>query len=404
MKKIILYIVLFFYLFKTASAQTNLVPNYSFETLISCPDVEGATFYSYTPPWFSPNLNTPDIFNSCALNPGLVVPNTIIGYQQAHTGQGYGGFAWAFTSGATEYLSVKLNSALLSGSKYCINFFVNPGNYTAMGIDRIGAYISTDSLHVGTYGYLQFIPQIENPAGNIITDTVNWTEISGEYVASGGEQYINIGVFRPDSMIQTSYIDTINPNSIWPYYFLDDVYVYLCDDKVSPDAGNSQSICIGDSIQIGTLPRNEYSYLWQPAIGLSNANIANPMANPVVTTTYTLQQTDFMNEVTYDNITITVNSCEDTIKDDIFIPEAFSPNNDLNNDVFFVRSHNIKEMTFSIYDRWGEKVFESTDVNYGWDGTYKNMNCNTGVFVYYLNATLKDGTPIMKKGSICLVR
>ena len=219
----------------------NLVPNPSFETLISCPDLEGATFYSYTPPWFSPNLNTPDILNACAVNPYLVVPNTGIGYQQAHTGVGYGGFAWAFSSINCEYLSVKLNTALLSGRKYCINFFVNPGNYTAMGIDRIGAYISTDSLHVGTYGYLQFIPQIENPTGNILTDTVNWTEISGEYIASGGEQFINIGVFRPDSMIQTAYIDTIHAG-LWPYYFLDDVSVTLCDTTGIYEMENNNSL------------------------------------------------------------------------------------------------------------------------------------------------------------------
>jgi len=93
-----------------------------------------------------------------------------------------------------------------------------------------------------------------------------------------------------------------------------------------------------------------------------------------------------------------------TITDDIYIPNIFSPNGDLNNDVLYVRSHNIKTMDFNIYNRWGEKVFETKDINKGWDGTYKNAKCNEGVFVYYLNATLKDNKPIVKKGNVTLIR
>jgi hypothetical protein len=62
MKRLVNNIVLFF-LFAKSFSQINLVPNYSFEDTISCPQVQGLTFYSYTPPWFSPNLNTPDIYN-----------------------------------------------------------------------------------------------------------------------------------------------------------------------------------------------------------------------------------------------------------------------------------------------------------------------------------------------------
>jgi gliding motility-associated-like protein len=403
MKKILL-ISLFIFFFVKSFSQINLVPNYSFETLISCPDLQGFTFYSYTPPWFSPTINTPDIFNACAVNPWLVVPNTGIGYQQARTGVGYGGFSWEWSSSACEYLSVKLNAPLVSGSKYCVVFFVNPPDHTAMGLDRIGAYLSVDSIHDATYAYLHYIPQIENPAGNVITDTVNWTEISGEYIATGGEQYINIGIFRPDSMIQMAYIDTVHHPGTWPYYFLDDVYVYLCDDKVPAEAGSMQTICKGDSVQIGSTPKSEYAYHWQPAIGLSNDSIANPMARPANTTTYYLQQTDFMGDITYDSVTVNVIADCDTTSDDIFIPNIFSPNGDLNNDVLYVRSHNIKTMELTIYNRWGEKVFETKDINKGWDGTYKNSKCNEGVFVWYLNATLKDGKTVVKKGNITLIR
>ena len=156
------------------------------------------------------------------------VPNTGLGYQQAHTGIGYGAFARDYEDNV-EYLSVKLITPLVQWKKYCVSFYVNPGNYTYYVIDAIGAYISVDSIHVSGYGVLPFTPQIENPLGNIISDTVNWTEISGEYIAKGGEQFITIGSFFPDSVIHYVINDTIHPPEFWPYYFLDDVSVTLCD-------------------------------------------------------------------------------------------------------------------------------------------------------------------------------
>jgi gliding motility-associated-like protein len=108
-----------------------------------------------------------------------------------------------------------------------------------------------------------------------------------------------------------------------------------------------------------------------------------------------------------DDVSVTL--IPDTIEpvppeNDIFIPNIFSPNNDLNNDVLYVRSHNIREMTFSIFNRWGEKVFESKEITKGWDGTYKGLACNEGVFFYYLDATLQDGTIVQKKGNVTLIR
>jgi len=236
MKQIIFIILLLLGLSVKIFSQTNMVPNYSFEDIISCPQTQGFTFYSYTPPWFSANENTPDIFNSCSTPTTLGVPFNCLGYQYAKTGQGYAGFAWE-TSNNCDYLSVMLITPLKAEKKYCISFYVNPGNQTYYVMDRIGAYLSIDSIYVSTYAYLHYIPQIESPSGVIISDTVNWTEISGEYIAAGGEQYITIGCFRPDSMVQIAYNDTIHPPGAWPYYYLDDVSVYYCgpDTTVYPN-------------------------------------------------------------------------------------------------------------------------------------------------------------------------
>lgn len=88
----------------------------------------------------------------------------------------------------------------------------------------------------------------------------------------------------------------------------------------------------------------------------------------------------------------------------IYIPNVFSPDGDGTNDVFIVRGAGIKIFDLIIYDRWGEKVFASTDAAQGWDGTFRAQDCETGVYYYRLKATLSDGQEIDKGGNITLFR
>lgn len=88
----------------------------------------------------------------------------------------------------------------------------------------------------------------------------------------------------------------------------------------------------------------------------------------------------------------------------VFVANVFSPNGDGNNDVLHILGKGITEIEFIIYNRWGEKVFETTDIATGWDGTYKGSAMNIGVFVYYIKGKLKDGKEITKKGNVTLLR
>ncbi len=88
----------------------------------------------------------------------------------------------------------------------------------------------------------------------------------------------------------------------------------------------------------------------------------------------------------------------------VFVPNIFSPNGDGYNDVLFVRGKGIAEMQFIVYNRWGEKVFETADVNTGWNGTYKGEPVNLAVFVYALKGKFKNGKSIDEKGNFTLIR
>ncbi len=96
----------------------------------------------------------------------------------------------------------------------------------------------------------------------------------------------------------------------------------------------------------------------------------------------------------------------ETIKefDDIFVPNAFTPNNDGQNDIVYVRSQTLKTLRFYIYSQWGEQLYYGTNIASGWDGTFKGNSQPTGVYIYTLKATMNDGREINKKGTITIIK
>lgn len=145
------------------------------------------------------------------------------------------------------------------------------------------------------------------------------------------------------------------------------------------------------------------SYQWSPTEGLSDPNAAISTAAPIGTTVYYVFLQD-VNGCTYlDSLKIVVMDviCREPY---IFIPNSFSPNGDNLNDILFVRSAMVEGMEFLVYDRWGEKVFESTDPAQGWNGSFRGRLCDPGVFVYYLKVRCFDGQVFEKKGNVTLIR
>ncbi len=164
---------------------------------------------------------------------------------------------------------------------------------------------------------------------------------------------------------------------------------------LSVEAGNDTTIGKGGSaILNGSGGSNLY---WWPSTGLSCTNCPGPVASPTVTTTYYLSDSTICASV--DSVTVYVNDSKE-----IYLPNIFSPNGDGNNDVFYVRGSGIESARMIIYDRWGNKIFESPDINIGWDGTYKEKPVNAGVFVYLVTVTFFDGDEKQYKGNITLLR
>jgi len=101
---------------------------------------------------------------------------------------------------------------------------------------------------------------------------------------------------------------------------------------------------------------------------------------------------------------VIIASQEDCISSNIFVPNIFSPNGDQINDILYVRGPAITSMRFLIYNRWGQKMFESNNVNTGWNGQYKGLPAELGVYNWMLEAQLLNGNEVKKSGNVTLVR
>ena len=164
------------------------------------------------------------------------------------------------------------------------------------------------------------------------------------------------------------------------------------------NAGTDVRVVLGESTPLNAVGSNG-TYTWDPPTWLSCPTCLTTIATPEETTTYTITVQDTNGCVSSDDVTVILDY--DLV---VFVPNIFSPNGDGNNDILYVRGVGIESINFFIYDRWGEKVFETKSVDKGWDGTFRGKKMNNSVFVYYLKVTFRNGTKIEKKGDITLTR
>jgi gliding motility-associated-like protein len=92
------------------------------------------------------------------------------------------------------------------------------------------------------------------------------------------------------------------------------------------------------------------------------------------------------------------------VPEDIYVPNAFTPNGDATNDYFSVAERNIVNLKVFIYDRWGEQIYTSDRVNFAWDGNYRGEPAKQDVYVYLIKATGYHGRTYDLKGTVTLVR
>jgi len=169
-------------------------------------------------------------------------------------------------------------------------------------------------------------------------------------------------------------------------------------------SANPDTIYAGDFSNLSSNIGSPLNILWSPSYQLSSITDYNPTASPLHTTTYAAVAEDANGcKFLLDSVTIYVLSryCDEST---VYVPNTFTPNGDGANDVLYVRSNFITKIYFAVYNRWGELVFETTDLSKGWDGMYKGMKVDPGVFGYYLRYDCTNDLKGFKKGNVTLIR
>lgn len=212
----------------------NLVPNGSFESFTLCPITGDKIFDAVG--WFQPcrwpggfTLNqssSSDYYSACGgTGSPCWVPKNYSGFQNAFSGVSYIGLVYlANITDYREYAEVKLSHILEAGRKYKLTYFVSLLDGSMYASNQFDAYFSNDSLiDVSLLNVINVVPQISNLNQTIISDTMNWVQVSGSFIANGGENFLTLGNFHPDNLTDTIGVNSSPPSSNTAYYYIDEV-------------------------------------------------------------------------------------------------------------------------------------------------------------------------------------
>lgn len=288
-----------------------------------------------------------------------------------------------------------------SGSKQSINFCIrltgNSATGNLLGIDDISIkekVFRQESIRISVAG---------GPPLQVSPDTMVCQGQSVQLSVTGGFNNSwspSMGLSDPNSATPLA-----RPNVTTKYYVVSDAGACSSEDSVlvvvNPNpvlvAPADRGVCEGDSVQL--VIAGAITYEWFPAAGLDDPLSSTPIAFPSATTNYLVKGTDD-------------NGCADTAgvkvtvfpKSGLFIPNAFTPNNDGRNDCFRIpNSGGSGSFELAIFDRYGERVFYTRDPAVCWDGRFKNQDLPIGSYTYYLNMATSCEV-IRRKGLVSIIR
>jgi gliding motility-associated-like protein len=174
----------------------------------------------------------------------------------------------------------------------------------------------------------------------------------------------------------------------------------IADFTSTPDTGVLMKYTDA-TVTFTNLSQGATSYLWNFGDGTTDIN-TNPIHRYLSKGSYTVTLT-----------AISEHGCSSEISKGyylvegmppVYVPNTFTPNGDGRNDVFRVYAIGLKEFELKVFDRWGNQVFSSNDIEIPWDGTFNGTKLNPGVYVYQLRAVLQNDDPLLKYGDITLLK
>ena len=169
------------------------------------------------------------------------------------------------------------------------------------------------------------------------------------------------------------------------------------NDTIAP----GESVILGAAVTGG----QSYTYDWSPTSTLNDGSLQAPTATPTENTTYSVVATDVASGCTMQGDVLIVLFSPECTDPFTFVPLAFSPNGDGSNDFFRVRGFNMTEMYFAVWNRWGEKLYETKEIEHeGWDGTIRGISASPDAYAWYARVVCGNGLVWERKGNVTLLR
>jgi gliding motility-associated-like protein len=230
-----------------------------------------------------------------------------------------------------------------------------------------------------------------NPSGGTPPYHFTWNETPGDSVATG--------LCAGDYTMVLS--DDNGCTKSAEYEVESDGYIPPLEVDAEPD-----EIFVGMTTNLTATDQPGYQYHWLPDENFSGENQAEVVAQPDETTTFEVRIRDSLGCINKDTVVVVVKEliCGEPY---LYIPNAFTPNGDGENDYFkpYAPVGVVVKMYFAVYDRWGELIYETDNINdKGWDGTFRGKALPPDVYVYFFEATCLDQDTFSKKGNVTLIR
>ncbi|HTQ64164.1 MAG TPA: gliding motility-associated C-terminal domain-containing protein, partial [Puia sp.] len=334
---------------------------------------------------------------------GMTICNGQPAYLNFSATQGVPLFTLEITDGTN---LIKIDSASVNDS-LSVPKITNSTSYTLLSLtDKTGCSRTSNFLSANATIDVNPSPQIsfaalpavcKNDSPFVITQAAETSGLPGTGLFSG-DGVANSGLFSPASVTEGTH----------PIE-----YKYLasngCTDSATQNitvnslpianAGPDIIGCANTAIQLNAT--GGAGYLWMPPDGLDNASIPNPVAMVKNSTNYIVKVTSADGCIAYDSLNIIISQLG---KAAYKVPNAFTPNGDGKNDCFGIgRWGGIVLQEFSIYNRWGQRVFATTNPSKCWDGTFNGIPQDSGGYVYIIHAITPCGL-INLKGTVLLIR
>lgn len=278
---------------------------------------------------------------------------------------------------------------------------LSAGTYLYTVTDSHGCSVS-DSTVVTLAASINLQPAVIQPLCPPLADG------SIAVTASGGNSGFTYtwsnGVYSASNpqLVPGSYYLTVTDSRGCTYL---DTFVLAYQGHLTVRAGITDTIDLGQTVTLTAVPNTsagDITYIWSPDYHLSCVNCQSTVASPTQTFTYTVNASDTNGCKAVDSVTVFVNKTYN-----LYVPNAFTPNGNGVNDYFQIYGDTLswKLVEVEIFNRWGEKIFESHDIDFKWDGTYKGQLQEPNVYVYIINVTFVDGHSTgTLKGSLTLIR